>query len=101
MTVRKYPFATAYSSHGELIFRADTGDAVANVRYNAADPESLFLCCIERVDVREWNEHYQEHMKDGASVDILDVGYWSKKGDKHGYEPPEADFRRELKEKTE
>ena len=99
MSVRKYPFATAYSSHGELIFRADTGEVVANVRYNARDPESDFLCFVDRVDVREWNTFYNERMKDGASVDILDVGYWSKKGNTHDYEPPVADFRRDLKEK--
>lgn len=71
----------AYGSDGKFGFRAANGEVVWS------DPGYAYVTCV---DVEEWLEYYGETQLPDM-VDVLDLSFWHT----GGYEPAEADFRRD------
>ncbi|XUX01228.1 MAG: hypothetical protein TUN42_04360 [Dehalogenimonas sp.] len=78
-----------YSSHGTLAVMDD--GSVYRPDYAYDDNE---LKDIVKFDIEEYLRAYpDEPLETIDSVDILDLGYWTKDG---RYEPPDAYFRKEV-----
>lgn len=83
-----HPYGTMASSHGEVDFRADTGQVI-EIRHDREGSDALFG--ITRVDVVEWQLAYPG--EDIAQChDILDFGMWWGVD----YSPAELEWRNEL-----
>lgn len=71
-----YPFANAQAgAMGEVIFRADTGEVVATVRY-CANPSAFTLRDVTRIDVREYHDRTHRRLQAGDTVQLDELGYW-------------------------
>lgn len=79
------------SSHGNFTVKVDDGSVTQADFFNPNDEDAKALKDIVRFDVGEWRRAYpDEKIEPGDSIDILDLGSWSKDG---SYEPPMADWR--------
>lgn len=93
------PTFTATSSWGEITAEVDDGMVVkVNLYPNQGTDEVgegfITLDQIARFDVGEWRRYYgPEELKNGYSIDILDLGFWTKDGH---YEPPDEEWRQEF-----
>lgn len=86
---------TIWAGQNTLDFHEETGE----VWYRSVIDRGHVMKKVDRIDVEEFNEHYKD-VYNGRTpsvvangIDILDVGYWLKDGT---YEPPEADWRKEV-----
>ena len=80
---------TIESSQGILTARADDGTVLTCQPFRGADaPECIE--CIARFDVDEFRRRYPTANLEDATVDVLDLGYWTKDG---RHELPCEDFR--------
>jgi len=74
-----FPYGTMRSSHGEVDFKADTGEVIEIRHYQDDDA----LKGISRVDVIEWHLRYPGE-DIAQSHDILDFGTWEEDGKYYG-----------------
>jgi hypothetical protein len=93
---RPHPY-TVSSSHGELTIDAD--GRITECRTDNDDPDGgLHLKAITRFDLGEWHRHWGK--PENSRIDILDLGYWyiEPEGGESFYEPPDAQWRKEIAE---
>lgn len=88
---------TVRSSHGELTIDKDGYVLERQIDYTDSDA-GTHLVLIARFDLVEWQHHWNN--PEGNSIDILDLGYWynDPKTNTSTYEPPDADWRKEIAE---
>lgn len=75
------------SSNGSLTANSETGEVIECV----LNCESDEIENIKKFDVQEWLKTYK--VKLHSSIDILDIGYWTKDG---SYQSAEKDWRKEV-----
>ncbi len=87
---------TVGGNHGELSVDSKTGLVLSCT--DSADIEGDGYRFIRRFDVDEWRQFYPGEEPVDMMIDILDIGYWEAAGGKRvEYEPPEDDYRNELR----
>lgn len=77
------------SSHGLLEVTID-GKVVKCELYDPQDAEGQSLTDIDKFNVEEFEIYWNDKIEAGQSIDILDLGYWTKDGQ---YESPDLDWR--------
>lgn len=85
---------SVYSSNGEITIELSTGRVTDMVVY--ADCE---LPNIIRFDLEEYRRYYG--VDNESNIDILDLGYWYREGDRVFYEEPLLDWRVEHQNEIE
>jgi hypothetical protein len=88
-----------FSSWGYVIIECPTGKIIET---DAADfkGERCYILDVARFDIAEWNDWYFRRygaQPDLSELDILELGYWTKKGQ---YIPAEK-WRYEIREQLE
>lgn len=82
---RERIYAYVRSSYGDI--RIDHDGAILDIRWD--EEEDRYLEDIARFDLDEFYRYYG-HLD--QEYDILDLGYWDKKGK---YFPPEPSYRKQ------
>jgi hypothetical protein len=90
---------TVCSSNGVLTARCSDGQVITVEVYPEGDNH---LMQIVRIDIAEWERHYNQKVQPDDSIDILCAGYWYidwRKGPEEIYEPPISEYRNEIEGK--
>lgn len=88
--IREGKVAEIFGSGGSFLVSTDTGMPIEGRRRRRG------YGMVVRVDWEEWRRAYPGEEPAGMSLDVLDVGYWYDTGMATGYEPANADWRREF-----
>jgi hypothetical protein len=84
---------TVGSSHGTLSI--NSGGLVTRQRANNPnDEEGKAFLSIELFDIAEWKAYWRKELP--SHFDILDLGYWYVEDGERRYEPPAADWRKNI-----
>lgn len=79
-----------FGSHGLIQAHPDGTVAEYTKGGDSLEPEDVGYSNIARFDVEEWQRRYPGQKIEDATLDVLDIGYWTKDGQ---YEAPEDDWR--------
>ena len=80
-----------YGDYGQMIIDRKTGNVLSYEKDLSCE---IGYSNILRVDINEHAHFWKSD--DYFSIDILDVGFWLREGDKVKYVPPVWDYRRRM-----
>jgi len=86
--------ASAIGTHGSITFSHTTG-LITSYDKPDGEPDAEGYDNIVRVDVVEWHNTYPGETLEGDTTDILDLGFWTDKGD---YCHPDYEWRKTYEE---